>query len=85
MWCAVYTLYETMCSDAVGLSPSPALICPTTTTTLPAQVAAVRAGENVLLGIAACWIGLFAPGIMLIYGVLPFWGAFRSDQARPIP
>ena len=43
-------------------------------------VAAIRAGVNVLLGISACWLGLFGPGIMLIYGVLPFWGVFRSYQ-----
>jgi chromate transporter len=29
-------------------------------------------------GIVACWLGLFAPGIMLIYGVLPFWAKFRN-------
>ncbi|GAQ86163.1 chromate transporter [Klebsormidium nitens] len=29
-------------------------------------------------GIVACWLGLFAPGIMLIYGVLPFWAKFRK-------
>ncbi|GAQ86165.1 chromate transporter [Klebsormidium nitens] len=29
-------------------------------------------------GIIACWLGLFAPGIMLIYGVLPFWAKFRN-------
>ncbi|CAI5493690.1 unnamed protein product [Closterium sp. Naga37s-1] len=29
-------------------------------------------------GIAACWLGLFSPGILLIYGILPFWGRFRQ-------
>jgi hypothetical protein len=29
-------------------------------------------------GIIACWLGLFAPGVMLIYGVLPFWAKFRN-------
>mmetsp|Transcript_20186 Transcript_20186/g.50509 ORF Transcript_20186/g.50509 Transcript_20186/m.50509 type:complete len:369 (+) Transcript_20186:1-1107(+) len=42
-------------------------------------VAARRAGVNILSGIAVSWFGLFGPGIMLIYGVLPFWGAFRKQ------
>ena len=25
-------------------------------------------------GIPLCWLGLFGPGIMLIFGVLPLWG-----------
>lgn len=28
-------------------------------------------------GVILCWVGLFAPGIILIFGILPFWGAFR--------
>lgn len=40
-------------------------------------VVAMRAGYSTLLGIALCWAGLFAPGIMLIFGVLPFWSRFR--------
>ena len=42
-------------------------------------LAARRAGINVLAGIFAAWFGLFGPGVMLIYGVLPFWGAFRKQ------
>eukprot|EP00240_Pyramimonas_obovata_P001353 CAMPEP_0118932580 /NCGR_PEP_ID=MMETSP1169-20130426/10506_1 /TAXON_ID=36882 /ORGANISM="Pyramimonas obovata, Strain CCMP722" /LENGTH=429 /DNA_ID=CAMNT_0006875259 /DNA_START=139 /DNA_END=1428 /DNA_ORIENTATION=- len=30
------------------------------------------------VGIVVCWLGLFGPGIMLIFGVLPFWGWFRK-------
>jgi len=41
-------------------------------------VMAIRAGHSAMEGIAACWLGLFGPGILLIYGVLPFWGRFRS-------
>eukprot|EP00976_Prorocentrum_cordatum_P008775 174909-Prorocentrum_minimum.AAC.1 len=26
------------------------------------------------VGIVVCWLGLFGPGVMLIFGVLPFWG-----------
>lgn len=29
-------------------------------------------------GIVAAWLGLFGPGILIIYGVLPFWGWFRK-------
>ena len=25
-----------------------------------------------------CWFGLFGPGVMLIFAVLPFWGKFRK-------
>jgi len=35
-----------------------------------------RAGT--VAGIATCWVGLFAPGILLIFGVLPFWGRVRN-------
>ena len=44
-------------------------------------IAARRAGTNVAAGIASAWLGLFGPGVMLIYGILPFWGAFRSQPA----
>ena len=42
-------------------------------------VAARRAHVNVLAGIFAAWFGLFGPGVLLIYGVLPFWGQFRKQ------
>ena len=49
-------------------------------------LAARRAGINVLAGIFAAWFGLFGPGVMLIYGVLPFWGAFRKQVSLfPFP
>ncbi|ACO69863.1 chromate ion transporter family, partial [Micromonas commoda] len=50
-------------------------------------LAARRAGINVLAGIFAAWFGLFGPGVMLIYGVLPFWGAFRKQPVyrRALP
>ena len=31
-------------------------------------------------GIFICWVGLFAPGIILIYGFMPWWGRFRHFQ-----
>mmetsp|Transcript_6663 Transcript_6663/g.10538 ORF Transcript_6663/g.10538 Transcript_6663/m.10538 type:complete len:109 (+) Transcript_6663:1860-2186(+) len=26
----------------------------------------------------AAWFGLFGPGVLVIYGALPYWGAFRK-------
>uniref|UniRef100_A0A7S3CFB4 Chromate transporter n=1 Tax=Chloropicon roscoffensis TaxID=1461544 RepID=A0A7S3CFB4_9CHLO len=40
-------------------------------------VIAHNAGYWSFFGTLVCWVGLFAPGIMLIFGVLPFWGTFR--------
>eukprot|EP00386_Alphamonas_edax_P008476 GDKI01027769.1.p1 GENE.GDKI01027769.1~~GDKI01027769.1.p1 ORF type:complete len:466 (-),score=96.26 GDKI01027769.1:17-1387(-) len=31
-----------------------------------------------VVGVAACWLGLFLPGVMLMFGVLPLWGKFRN-------
>lgn len=39
---------------------------------------ATRAGYHALIGISTFWFGLFSPGILLIYGVLPFWASFRK-------
>ena len=33
-----------------------------------------------MAGIFICWIALFAPGIVLIYGIMPWWGQFRNYQ-----
>jgi len=40
----------------------------------------VNAGVNAAVGIFTCWVALFAPGILLIYGVMPWWGGFRNFQ-----
>lgn len=50
-------------------------------------VMALNAGANVIGGIAVCWIGLFGPGLMLIFGILPWWGTFRKWQVyrRALP
>mmetsp|Transcript_49324 Transcript_49324/g.142945 ORF Transcript_49324/g.142945 Transcript_49324/m.142945 type:complete len:502 (+) Transcript_49324:128-1633(+) len=34
-----------------------------------------------------CWLGLFGPGVILIFGILPFWGKFRSNATykRALP
>jgi len=41
-------------------------------------IIAANAEINGLIGILACWVGLFAPGILLIYGLLPWWAWFRQ-------
>lgn len=46
----------------------------------PGAIVAQHTGYNALLGIALCWLGLFGPGILLIFGVLPFWSKFRHWQ-----
>ena len=43
-------------------------------------IIAVNAGVHATVGIFTCWIALFAPGILLIYGVMPWWGVFRNFQ-----
>jgi chromate transporter len=43
-------------------------------------VIAYNAGVNRAVGIFTCWFALFSPGIILIYGVMPWWGSFRSFQ-----
>ena len=50
-------------------------------------VIALNAGVFPIAGIALCWVGLFAPGIILIFAVLPFWGSFRKWQVyrRALP
>ena len=48
--------------------------------TFAGAVIAYNAGVNRAIGIFTCWIALFAPGIMLIYGVMPWWGSFRRFQ-----
>lgn len=40
-------------------------------------IVAHNAGISPFVGIAACWPAIFAPGIILIYGVLPWWAKFR--------
>jgi len=40
-------------------------------------VIARRAGISVIIGVLCSWFGLFGPGILLIFSVLPFWGMFR--------
>jgi len=41
-------------------------------------VIAQNAGVFAIAGIALCWVGLFAPGLLIIFAILPFWGSFRS-------
>ena len=41
-------------------------------------VIAGNAGFAPFLGTVVCWLGLFGPGVGLIFGILPFWGHFRE-------
>ena len=41
-------------------------------------VIAHNAGYVPFFGTIVCWIALFGPGIMLIFGILPFWGWLRT-------
>lgn len=47
---------------------------------MPGAVIAYNAGVSVVAGIFICWVALFAPGILLIYGFMPWWGGFRHFQ-----
>jgi chromate transporter len=48
---------------------------------------AARAGVNLATGVSVAWLGLFAPGILIIFGTLPFWAVFRKFPAyrRALP
>ena len=50
-------------------------------------VIAQNAGVFAMIGIIVCWVGLFAPGIIIIFAILPFWGTFRVWQVyrRALP
>lgn len=43
-------------------------------------VIAQNANVFAMIGIIVCWVGLFAPGIIIIFAILPFWGTFRNFQ-----
>lgn len=40
-------------------------------------IVAANAGFPSLVGIVVCWVGLFGPGILMIFAVLPWWASFR--------
>ena len=49
-----------------------------------AYLGAVMAGRkdmNPVFGSFLCWLGMFGPGVMLIFALLPFWGKFRNVAA----
>jgi hypothetical protein len=41
-------------------------------------ITAKHFGYFPLLGIVLCYVGLFAPGVLIIFGVLPYWGRLRN-------
>ncbi|GLI64225.1 hypothetical protein VaNZ11_007423 [Volvox africanus] len=43
-------------------------------------IIARRRGDLFLEGAVLAWFGLFSPGVMLMFGVLPFWKRFRTWQ-----
>ncbi|GIL78703.1 hypothetical protein Vretifemale_8108 [Volvox reticuliferus] len=43
-------------------------------------IIAKRNGYTFILGAVLAWFGLFSPGVMLMFGVLPFWKRFRTWQ-----
>uniref|UniRef100_A0A0C3SSE1 Chromate transporter n=1 Tax=Guillardia theta (strain CCMP2712) TaxID=905079 RepID=A0A0C3SSE1_GUITC len=48
---------------------------------------ASQAGVNAIVGVCATWFGLFGPGVLVIFGTLPFWGVFRKQPVyrRALP
>uniref|UniRef100_A0A383W4R4 Chromate transporter n=1 Tax=Tetradesmus obliquus TaxID=3088 RepID=A0A383W4R4_TETOB len=50
-------------------------------------IIAMRAGYSFAVGAVLAWFGLFGPGVLLIFGIMPFWGKFRtwSMYRRALP
>ena len=40
-------------------------------------VTAKHAGRNPVLGAAAAWLGIFTPGVLMMFALLPWWSIFR--------
>ena len=40
-------------------------------------VTAKHAGRNPVVGAAAAWLGIFAPGVLMMFALLPWWSVFR--------
>eukprot|EP00199_Chlamydomonas_sp_CCMP681_P001026 CAMPEP_0119109864 /NCGR_PEP_ID=MMETSP1180-20130426/24373_1 /TAXON_ID=3052 ORGANISM="Chlamydomonas cf sp, Strain CCMP681" /NCGR_SAMPLE_ID=MMETSP1180 /ASSEMBLY_ACC=CAM_ASM_000741 /LENGTH=522 /DNA_ID=CAMNT_0007095877 /DNA_START=95 /DNA_END=1660 /DNA_ORIENTATION=- len=43
-------------------------------------IIAFNRGQVFILGTVVAWFGLFGPGVMLMFAVLPFWKRFRKFQ-----
>ena len=41
-------------------------------------IIAIKFGYPFILGAVLAWFGLFSPGVMLMFGALPFWKKFRT-------
>eukprot|EP00775_Hariotina_reticulata_P008009 gene8009-8207_t len=50
-------------------------------------IIAMRAGYNFAIGSVLAWFGLFSPGILIIFGIMPYWGKFRQWEVyrRALP
>jgi chromate transporter len=42
--------------------------------------ALVQPGPNGIVGAAVALVAIFLPGLLLVYGMLPFWDALRTRQ-----
>jgi chromate transporter len=40
----------------------------------------VQPGPNGIVGAAVALVAIFLPGLLLVYGMLPFWDALRTRQ-----
>ncbi len=45
---------------------------------LTGAVTAKHAGRNPVLGAAAAWLGIFTPGVLMMFALLPWWSVFRK-------
>lgn len=41
-------------------------------------IMAMNSGYVFVIGSLLAWFGLFSPGVLIIFGVMPFWGKFRN-------
>ena len=41
-------------------------------------VTAKHAGRSPVLGAAAAWLGIFTPGVLMMFALLPWWSVFRK-------
>lgn len=41
-------------------------------------IMAMNSGYVFIIGTLLAWFGLFSPGVLIIFGIMPFWGTFRN-------
>ena len=59
--------------------PTPGTAAPDPSTSLlpTGAVTAKHAGRSPVLGAAVAWLGIFAPGVLMMFALLPWWSVFR--------